>query len=575
MSRMGELTARFPVLQKVGSVSRSIQLGAVAAAIALIVVASLWFRGPEYKVLFSNLQDRDGGAIITALTQMNVPYQLTENGTAILVPADKVHETRLQLAQQGLPRSGETGFELIDQTRFGASQFTEQVNFQRALEGELASSIQALNAVQHARVHLALPRETLFVRDRQPPSASVLLTLYAGRTLSEAQVSAITWLVSSSVPNLSADNVSVVDQNGRLLTAPAGSGTADATRRDLITEIETRTVQRILTLLNPIVGTGNVRAQVSADVDFSQREQTSEVYRPNQLPGQAAVRSQQTSASIQNGVQPPEGIPGALTNQPPADPIAPINQPQDPAAQQLGPDGQPIDTAALENAIPAPGVAAPAEGAQAPGTTVLGGATQIGPQGSARNEATINYEVDRTISHVKDAVGQLRRLSVAVVVNYREVDGEPQPLPEAELEKIDALVKQAMGYMPDRGDTVSVINSLFSEDGPPEPRFWENPVYIEHAIQLLKYLLFVAAAILLWRGLGRPILDNMEEAKERLEQEAQEIEENRASLEAAERRASEMSRYQENLATARTMAQKDPRAVAMVLRSWMEKKNVG
>ncbi|NGR07383.1 flagellar basal body M-ring protein FliF [bacterium SGD-2] len=576
MSRMGELTARFPVLQKVGSVSRSIQLGAVAAAIALIVVASLWFRGPEYKVLFSNLQDRDGGAIITALTQMNVPYQLTENGTAILVPADKVHETRLQLAQQGLPRSGETGFELIDQTRFGASQFTEQVNFQRALEGELASSIQALNAVQHARVHLALPRETLFVRDRQPPSASVLLTLYAGRTLSEAQVSAITWLVSSSVPNLSADNVSVVDQNGRLLTAPAGSGTADATRRDLITEIETRTVQRILTLLNPIVGTGNVRAQVSADVDFSQREQTSEVYRPNQLPGQAAVRSQQTSASIQNGVQPPEGIPGALTNQPPADPIAPINQPQDPAAQQLGPDGQPIDTAALENAIPAPGVAAPAEGAQAPGTTVLlGGATQIGPQGSARNEATINYEVDRTISHVKDAVGQLRRLSVAVVVNYREVDGEPQPLPEAELEKIDALVKQAMGYMPDRGDTVSVINSLFSEDGPPEPHFWENPVYIEHAIQLLKYLLFVVAAILLWRGLGRPILDNMEEAKERLEQEAQEIEENRASLEAAERRASEMSRYQENLATARTMAQKDPRAVAMVLRSWMEKKNVG
>src|SRR5690554_1120606 len=458
MSRMGELTARFPVLQKVGSVSRSIQLGAVAAAIALLVVASLWFRGPDYKVLFSNLQDRDGGAIITALTQMSVPYQLTENGTAILVPADKVHETRLQLAQQGLPRSGEAGFELIDQTRFGASQFTEQVNFQRALEGELASSIQALNAVQHARVHLALPRETLFVRDRQPPSASVLLTLYAGRTLSEAQVSAITWLVSSSVPNLSADNVSVVDQNGRLLTAPAGSGTADATRRDLITEIETRTVQRILTLLNPIVGTGNVRAQVSADVDFSQREQTSEVYRPNQLPGQAAVRSQQTSASIQNGVQPPEGIPGALTNQPPADPIAPINQPQDPAAQQLGPDGQPIDTAALENAIPAPGVAAPAEGAQAPGTTVLGGATQIGPQGSARNEATINYEVDRTISHVKDAVGQLRRLSVAVVVNYREVDHHrhrqaPQ-LAHGELEKIDALVKQAMGYMPDRGDTV-------------------------------------------------------------------------------------------------------------------------
>ena len=222
MSRLAELTARYPVLEKVGSLSRSVQLGAVAAAIALLAVSALWFRGPDYKVLFSNLQDRDGGAIITALAQMNVPYQITDNGTAILVPSDKVHETRLQLAQQGLPRSGEAGFELIDQTRFGASQFTEQVNFQRALEGELSSSIQALNAVQHARVHLALPRETLFVRDRQAPSASVLLTLYPGRMLAEGQVSAITWLVSSSVPNLTADNVSVVDQNGRLLTAPAG-----------------------------------------------------------------------------------------------------------------------------------------------------------------------------------------------------------------------------------------------------------------------------------------------------------------------------------------------------------------
>src|SRR5690606_23220591 len=456
MSGMAELTARFPALQKLGNVSRSVQLGAVAAAIALLAIVALWFRGPDYKVLFSNLQDRDGGAIITALAQMNVPYQLTENGTAILVPSDKVHETRLQLAQQGLPRSGEAGFEIIDQTRFGASQFTEQVNFQRALEGELASSIQALNAVQHARVHLALPRETLFVRDRQPPSASVLLPLYPGRMLSESQVAAISWLVSASVPNLTADNVSVVDQNGRLLTAPAGSGNADSARRDLVTEIETRTVQRILTLLNPIVGSGNVRAQVSADVDFSQREQTTEVYRPNQLPGQAAVRSQQTSASIQHGMQPAEGVPGALTDQPPPDPIDPSSQPQ------LGADGQPLDPAALEGAVPAPGAAEPAEGVAAP-AAVLGAGTQLGPQGNARNDATINYEVDRTISHVKDAVGQLRRLSVAVVVNYRDVDGEAQPLPEEEIQKIDALVKQAMGFVPERGDSVSVVNSLFSE----------------------------------------------------------------------------------------------------------------
>lgn len=564
MSRLADLTARFPALQQAKNISRSVQLGAVAAAIALIAIAALWFRGPDYKVLFSNLQDRDGGAIITALGQMNVPYQLADNGSAILVPADKVHETRLQLAQQGLPRSGEAGFELIDQTRFGASQFTEQINFQRALEGELASTIQAMNAVQHARVHLALPRETLFVRDRQPPSASVLLTLYPGRMLSESQVAAITWLVSSSVPNLTADNVSVVDQNGRLLSAPAGSGNAEATRRDLITEIETRTVQRILTLLNPIVGSGNVRAQVSADVDFSQREQTSEVYRPNQTPGQAAVRSQQTSASIQNGVLPAEGIPGALTNQPPADPVAPIEIPPG-TANAPAQEGQ--AAGAPPAALP-PGAAAPAVGLAAPAAV-----PQVGPEGTARNEATINYEVDRTISHVKDPVGQLRRLSVAVVVNYREVDGELQPLPEDEMIKINELVKQAVGYVPERGDTVSVVNSQFNEEGPPQPKFWENPAYIEHAIQLLKYLLIIAGAFLLWRGLGRPIVQNMAEAKERLEQEAREIEENRAALEAAERRASEMSRYQENLATARTMAEKDPRAVAMVLRSWLEKKN--
>src|SRR5690606_10070539 len=184
---------------------------------------------------------------------------------------------------------------------------------------------------------------------------------YPGRMLSESQVSAIAWLVSSSVPNLAADNVSVVDQNGRLLTAPAGSGSGDTARRDLVSEIESRTVQRILTLLNPMVGSGNVRAQVSADVDFSQREQTSEVYRPNQLPAQAAVRSQQSSTALQGGAQPAEGVPGALTNQPPPTPVAPINQ-ADLAEQPLGPDGVPIDGALLQNAIPAPGVAEPAPG---------------------------------------------------------------------------------------------------------------------------------------------------------------------------------------------------------------------
>jgi len=333
MSQAQALVARFPALSKLQDIPRPILLGAASALIAVIAVVLLWSRGPEYRVLFSNIEDRDGGAIVSALAQMNVPYRLSDNGGAILVPADRVHETRLQLATQGLPRSGGVGFELLDNTRFGASQFTEQVTYQRALEGELGNSIASLHAVQQARVHLAIPRESLFVRERQEPTASVLLTLYPGRTLSEAQVSAIGWLVSSSVPRLSAENVSVVDQNGRLLSAPTGEAGAEGSQRNFINDIEQRTVQRILTLVAPLVGPGNVRAQASADVDFSQREQTSEVYRPNQEPGQGAVRSKQTSGSQQYNVLPPEGVPGALTNQPPPNATAPVDAPRRPAVR--------------------------------------------------------------------------------------------------------------------------------------------------------------------------------------------------------------------------------------------------
>lgn len=551
MSTAANWMARLPSIPGLNSIAgwpRTVQLGVAAGAIALLAVALLWLRTPDYKVLFSNIEDRDGGAIVQALTQMNVPYRLAESGNAILVPADKVHEARLQLAQQGLPRSGEAGFELLDQTRFGASQFAEQVTYQRALEGELSSSIQSLHAVQHARVHLAIPRESLFVRDRQPPTASVLVTLYPGRTLSEAQVNAVTWLVSSSVPHLTAENVSVVDQNGRLLTAPTSDAAMDATRRDLVHDIEQRTVQRILTLLNPIVGAGNVRAQVSADLDFSQREQTSEVYRPNQQPGQAAVRSRQSSASTENGVLPPQGIPGALTNQPPGTAVAPIDVP--PAAQN------PQNQANAQNAPNAPNAV----------TTQTAEA-----QGSARSDATINYEVDRTISHTKDAIGQIRRLSVAVVVNYRELDGEPAPLPAQELEQLNELVRQAMGYSAERGDSLSVVNSQFT----PEPGipFWQNPLYLDYSLQLVKYLIVGFVIYLLWQLWLRRMVEKAREEQARAYAERESEKLNREQAEAEARLAAEMNRYESNLNMARQLAERDPRAVAMVLRQWMESKN--
>ncbi|MFW7342494.1 flagellar basal-body MS-ring/collar protein FliF [Pollutimonas sp. H1-120] len=568
MSQSAQLLARFPALEKISGWPKPALLGAAAAAVAVVVVLLLWARTPDYKVLFSNLEDRDGGAIVAALTQMNVPYKLASTGNAILVPADKVHEARLQLAQQGLPRSGEAGFELMDQTRFGASQFTEQINYQRALEGELVSSIQAVHAVQSARVHLAIPRESLFVRDRQPPTASVLLTLYPGRSLSDAQVAAITWLVSSSVPHLTADKVSVVDQNGRLLTAPTGEAGADGSRRNLVNDIEQRTVQRILTLLNPLVGSGNVRAQVSADVDFAQREQTSEVYRPNQKPGEAAVRSEQTSASVQHNVLPPEGVPGALTNQPPLNATAPIVTPPAPNQNPANPNAP--NAAAANPAAGAPAAGTPGQNTA---TALAGGGNLLQGTGNSRNDATINYEVDRTISHVKNPLGTLRRLSVAVVVNYRNNEGELEPLPQAELDKLNDLVKQAMGYSAERGDSLSVVNSQFSDAGEVEPPVWKNPVYLDYAMQLIQYLLIALVIFILWRSVVKPFLADSEAVKEKRKAEALEAEKNREQMAVAERLASEMNRYEENLSTARKMAEKDPRAVAMVLRSWMEKKD--
>ncbi len=570
MSQTAQLLNKLPGYDTLRALPKVALIGLGAALIALIVALLLWSRGPTYQVLFSNLDDRDGGAIVSALGQMNVPYQFNSNGTAILVPQDRVHDVRMQMASQGLPRSGNAGFELLDQSRFGASQFTEQVTYQRALEGELANSIKAVHAVKEARVHLAMPRETLFVRDRQSPTASVVLSLYPGRDLSEGQVSAISWLISSSVPNLHADKVSIIDQNGRLLTAPTGEMGADNQQRNFVNDIEYRAVQRILTLLNPLVGAGNVRAQVTAEVDFSRREQTSEVYKPNQQPGQAAVRSQQTSSSLQRNPQQPQGVPGALSNQAPnnatanlVNPPAAPNQPQTPAAPATEPANAAAQTANATNAAAAgtdPSLVSLAEQARLLQNT-----------GNARNDSTVNYEVDRTISHVKGPLGQLSRLSVAVVVNYRNTDKEQQPLEQEELDKISDLVKQAVGYSADRGDSLSVVNGQFNEQGDIDTPFWKNPEYRELAMELIKYLVFAFILFMAWRIVINPIIQGLIQAKAVADARVERQKEESAREQAAEQRAAEMSRYEENLNTARTMAHDDPRAVAMVLRSWLNK----
>lgn len=542
------LLAKFPVLEKIRALPKPILLGAAAALLALIVAVAMWSSEPQYKVLFSNLDDRDGGAIVTALGAMNVPYKYNDTGTALLVPADRVYDARLQLASQGLPRGGSVGFELMDNARFGASQFAEQINYQRGLEGELARSIESMHTVQHARVHLAMPRQSLFVRERQPPTASVLLNVYPGRSLSDAQVSAISWLVASSVPELTAENVSIVDQNGRLLSAPIGEGRGmDADQMRMVRETEQRTVERILTILNPLVGPGNVHAQASAEMDFSRREETSEVYRPNQEPGQAAIRSQQTSESNQRGINPAQGVPGALSNQPPANAQAPIANP--PQTQPPRP-GQPQQQAQQQQQA--------ATGAQAAGGTV-----------NDRRDATTNYEVDRTISHIKQPVGTLKRLSVAVVVNYvRDKDGEPQALPPEELSKLTNLVREAMGYSESRGDSLNLVNSQFN-DGPPAVPMWRDPEMISLFKTILAWLVGGVLALWLYRKVRRSVGDYLYPPVDPEVAEAERIEAQREAQDLA--RAKETDRYQDNLERARTMANKDPRAVAMVLRTWMSK----
>ncbi|MGG4775076.1 flagellar basal body M-ring protein FliF [Alcaligenaceae bacterium 429] len=555
MNQAVQIFSRVPGFSKIMALPRPLQLGIAAAVIALVAVAAMWARKPDYSVLFSNLDDRDGGAIVNALTQLNIPYQFSDNGTAILVPQAQVPEARMQLASQGLPKAGNVGFELLDQSRFGASQFTEQVTYQRALEGELANSIQALHAVQEARVHLAIPRETLFVRDRQEPTASVLLSLYPGRSLGEDQVSAITWLVSSSVPNLNAQNVSVVDQNGRLLTMPAGEGGMNSQQQNLVNDIEHRSVQRILTLLNPILGPGNVRAQVSADMDFAKREETSEIYRPNQRPGEAAVRSEQSSTSINNNSLPAEGVPGALSNQPPVDPVAPIITPEAPA------DANTTATATQQD---------PQQNSL---RNLNEQAREVSATGNARRDVTTNYEVDRTISHIKGPNGQLKRLSVAVVVNYRLDQGELVALDENELENIRELVKQAVGFSVDRGDSISVVNSRFSDVPDTSVPFWKNNDYLELGMSLIKYLLLAVLFFVFWRIVVNPIIQGFIQASAQADARRAEQEQDLERQQLAQDRATEINRYEDNLSTARSMAEQDPRAVAMVLRSWMSKEN--
>lgn len=533
-------------------------LVAASAAIAIVVALLLWAKSPDYRVLYSNLNDRDGGAIVTQLTQMNIPYRFAENGAALMIPADKVHETRLRLAQQGLPKGGAVGFELLDQEKFGISQFSEQINYQRALEGELSRTIESLGPVQNARVHLALPKPSLFVREQKSPSASVTLTLQPGRALDDGQINAIVYMVSSSVAGLPPGNVTVVDQAGRLLTQSDGAGRdLNAVQLKYANEVENRYQRRIEAILAPIVGNANVHAQVTAQIDFATREQTDEEYQPNQLPNQAAVRSQQMSQSEQLGGPQVGGVPGALSNQPSAPATAPIETAK-------------ANTAAGNNATGAK------PNATATRSTAANGS---GPQNTRRDETT-NYEVDRTIRHTQQKAGTVQRLSVAVVVNYRGVDkdGKPLAMSKEQLAQIESLVRESMGFSSSRGDTLNVVNTPFTDTEVTggELPFWKTQSFIDRLFDAGRYLLVLLAAWLLWRKLVRPQLQNRQAVQQATLAAAntpmtKPADNNKPSNEelAQHRKSQQRVSAEVQSQRIRDLADKDPRVVALVIRQWM------
>ena len=456
--------------------------GVVGLVLALGLALSSAKSNQDYRVLFTNVNDGDGAAIVASLQQMNVPYQFTEGGAAIMVPQSQVYETRLKLAGQGLPKSGNVGFELLENQKFGTSQFVERVNYLRGLEGELARSVSSMGQVKSARVHLAVPKPSAFVREQERPTASVILTLHSGRVLDPSQIAAVSRLVSSAVPGMKAQDVAIMDTEGGVLGSNANRlAGLDASQLKYTAEIEGALASRLSSILEPLAGKDGFRAQVTVDVDFDERERTSETYGKNSPPNPQTIRSQQ---SVDAGGSKPGagGIPGSLTNQPPQPPEAPIvNQVQTQA------DGRPRNL-------------------RAPGSVETGVA--VSEDSNFRKEQTVNYEVDRAIEKLKSSKGKLLRVSAAVVLDNKYEkgaqpnDGRKLAYSTEEIQKINSLVKDAIGYVETRGDTVSVMNLPFSEE-PVVPPAIVNPDLVS---QLVRYGAIALAVLFAYFAILRPLL---------------------------------------------------------------------
>ncbi len=519
--------------------------------VAIAVVGLMAGRQADYRVLYANLSDKDGGTIIAQLSQMNIPYKHSDGGSAILVPADRVNDLRMRLASQGLPKGAVAGFEMMEANRFGMTQFQERLTFQRGLEGELTRSIQALSSVQNARVHLALPNNNGFYREQQKASASVLLSLHSGRTLDRNQIAGIVHLVASSVPEMNPTAVSILDDSGKLLSqSPDGAaggtgGAADVQQLQYVQQVEQAYVRRIMEILEPVVGRQNVKAQVSAEVDFSQTESTSESHRPNQGAEPAAVRSLQVVESATSTAGGVPGVAGAVSNQPPATPTASIN------------GGTPTLTAGAAN----------------------GAGSGTGANG--KKEMITNYEVDKTVRVVRGATAVIKRVNAAVVINnsMSEEKGKPvsKPLTPQQVEQMTALVRESIGFSKDRGDSVNVVNAAFAVEKVvvTDTPLWKQAEVIDVARSFAWPVAALLFAFLVMQGMVKPALKAVNStpvlpAGSQLNAVVAEDQDRPEMLEVTPvKKPPEVTAEQLRLEDARALTRANPVAVANIVKTWV------
>ncbi|MEQ1803219.1 MAG: flagellar basal-body MS-ring/collar protein FliF [Gammaproteobacteria bacterium] len=541
----------FAALTRMPGMRQLLVLIGLAGSISMGVTAAFWMQDPGYTVLFSNISDKESSEVIGVLTSSSIPYQLDDNTGAVKVPAEQVHQARLKLAEQGLPKSSGFGLEIMEGGNgFSTSQFMEGARYHHALETELARTIGSLQPVQSARVHLAVPKTTVFLGKKQQPSASVLLQLYAGRALTESQVAAIVHLVGSSIPELEPNQVTVVDQSGKLLNSPDDASELGLSARqlDYVRKVEDSYVARIENLLVPMLGEGRVRTTVTTELDFTQREETQELYDPETI-----VRSEQVSEDRNNGAGLSGGIPGALSNQPP--PPAPV----------VANAAPPAPAAAANPAVPAD-----AANAQAAATVAA----------TPENESvrrTRNFEMDRTMSHTKQSVGAIQRLSVAVLIDEKRVTAEDGTVtsvkvPPEELEAIQKLVRDAVGFDEARGDTVSVSSMPFYQSPPVEeaeaPGLLQSPTVQSLGKQGLAAILILVVALVLVRPLLRA-LGGAAGAAGQAGAPAYAGGGGGGGMGLPPEQRVPLS-YDDKISVARQLADKNPERVAQIVRAWVQ-----